>query len=49
MQYCEDCKWMHQHFWKDKAICEKTRKPTEATDRACEAFEAPEAQTRMEV
>lgn len=49
MVFCEDCKWYKQHYWEDKASCQKKQQPTEADKAACEGFEAPEDQTKLEV
>lgn len=49
MTFCEDCKWMQQHWWEDRTTCRKKQKAVEATDPACEEYEAPEDQMKMEV
>lgn len=49
MTFCEDCRWLHQHWWEDRASCQKKQKPAEATDPACGEYEAPEGQMKMEV
>lgn len=49
MTFCEDCKKYEQHWYEDKGYCEKHRRAAEATDPACDQYEAPEGQMKMEV
>ena len=47
--FCEGCKKYEQHWFEDRGYCEAQRKPAEATDTACEKFEALDGQTKLEV